>query len=112
MEQKLKKLFDYQRFEKNEKLEKLIRETESRYAKELSDDDLALVNAAGDGQENIGGLVGKHTQDTVTGYNTGETDSKIHGTEFVGGLVGTAKGGTVNNCYNTGDSIGNYPKEQ
>ena len=82
MEQKLKKLFDYQRFEKNEKLEKLIRETESRYAKELSDDDLALVNAAGDGQENIGGL------------------------------VGTAKGGTVNNCYNTGDSIGNYPKEQ
>ena len=26
MEKKLKKLFDYQRFEKNEKLEKLIRE--------------------------------------------------------------------------------------
>lgn len=47
MEKKLKKLFDYQRFEKNEKLEKLIRETESRYAKELSDDDLTLVNAAG-----------------------------------------------------------------
>ena len=47
-EKKLKKLFDYQRFEKNEKLEKLIRETESRYAKELSDADLSLVNAAGD----------------------------------------------------------------
>ena len=48
MEKKLKKLFDYQRFEKNERLEKLIRETESRYAKELSDADLSLVNAAGD----------------------------------------------------------------
>ncbi len=48
MEKKLKKLFDYQRFEKNEKLEKLIRETESRYAGELSDDDLTLVNAAGE----------------------------------------------------------------
>ena len=48
MENKLKKLFDYQQFEKNEKLEKLIRETESRYAAELSDDDLSLVNAAGE----------------------------------------------------------------
>ena len=48
MEKKLKKLFDYQRFEQNDKLEKLIRETESRYAKGLSDDDLFLVNAAGE----------------------------------------------------------------
>ena len=48
MEKKLKKLFDYQRFEKNEKLEKLIRETENRYSAELSDDDLSLVNAAGE----------------------------------------------------------------
>ena len=48
MEKKLKKLFDFQRFEQNERLEKLIRETESRYAKELSDDDLSLVNAAGE----------------------------------------------------------------
>ena len=48
MEKKLKRLLDYQRFEKNEKLEKLIRETESRYAKELSDDDLSLVSAAGE----------------------------------------------------------------
>ena len=48
MEKKLKKLFDYQRFEKNEKLEKLIRDTESRYATELSDDDLSLVSAAGE----------------------------------------------------------------
>ena len=48
MEKKLKKLFDYQRFEQNDKLEKLIHETESRYAKGLSDDDLSFVNAAGE----------------------------------------------------------------
>lgn len=47
MENRLKKLFDYQRFEKNRKLEELIRETESRDAVELSDDSLAFVNAAG-----------------------------------------------------------------
>ena len=48
MENKLKKLFDYQRFEQNKKLGKLIKETEKRYAAELSDEDLSLVNAAGD----------------------------------------------------------------
>lgn len=48
MEKKIKKLFDYQRFEKNEKLEKLIRDTENRYATELSDDDLSFVSAAGE----------------------------------------------------------------
>ena len=48
MENKLKALFDYQRFEKNAKLERLIRETENGYAAEISDDDLSLVNAAGE----------------------------------------------------------------
>ena len=48
MEDKLKKLFDYQRFEKNGSLEELIRETEKQYAGELSDEDLSLVNAAGE----------------------------------------------------------------
>lgn len=48
MENKLKALFDYQRFEKNERLERLIRETENGYAAEISDDDLSLVNAAGE----------------------------------------------------------------
>ena len=48
MERKLKSLFDYQNFEKNPRLEKLISETENRYARELSDDDLSFVNAAGD----------------------------------------------------------------
>lgn len=54
MENRLKKLFDYQRFEKNKKLEELIRETESRDAVELSDDSLAFVNAAG-GTDTAGG---------------------------------------------------------
>ena len=48
MENKLRKIFDYQRFEGNGRLEKLISETESRYANALSDDDLAFVNAAGE----------------------------------------------------------------
>lgn len=48
MENKLKRLFDYQAFEKNPKLEKLIRETESHYAEELSDEDLAMATAAGE----------------------------------------------------------------
>ena len=76
MEKKIKKLFDYQRFEKNEKLEKLIRDTESRYATELSDDDLSFVSAAGedtppaeepltDGNKDKGGRVG-HTSTTFS----------------------------------------------
>lgn len=51
MEKKLKKLFDYQRFEKNPRLEALIQETESRYSAELSDDDLLMVAAAGEANE-------------------------------------------------------------
>lgn len=48
MENKLAKLFDYQKFEKNNALEALIAESEGRYARELSDDDLEFVNAAGE----------------------------------------------------------------
>ena len=48
MEHKLKKLFDYQKFENNSELEALIAETRGRYAKELSDDELETVAAAGD----------------------------------------------------------------
>lgn len=43
----LEKLFDFQLFENNPRLAKLINETESRYGKALSDDDLFAVNAAG-----------------------------------------------------------------
>ena len=46
-EKKLKLLFDFERFEKNKRLERLINETENRYKNELSDDDIEIVSAAG-----------------------------------------------------------------
>lgn len=63
MENKLKKLFDYQRFEKNEKLEKLIQETENAYVAELSDDALSFVNAAGEPMCSKAIGIGKSTTD-------------------------------------------------
>lgn len=47
MEKTLKRLFDYQKFSGNSRLEAMIRDTESRYDNVLSDDDLEYVNAAG-----------------------------------------------------------------
>lgn len=47
MDKKLKAMFEFQRFEKNSRLQKLIEETENRMARELLDDDLWMVNAAG-----------------------------------------------------------------
>ena len=47
MEKKLKSLFDFQKFEGNEELAKMIAETESRFNKALSDEDLLMVSAAG-----------------------------------------------------------------
>lgn len=49
MEQKLKRLFDYQRFQKNSRLEAMLADAEERYADGLSDEALELVSAAGDG---------------------------------------------------------------
>ena len=45
----LRQLFDYQRFEGNERLSKMIADTESRYItrQALDEDDLFMVNAAG-----------------------------------------------------------------
>ncbi|MDO5331887.1 MAG: hypothetical protein Q4E99_04335 [Bacillota bacterium] len=48
IEETLKELFDYQKFEENRELERFIQDAENRYAKELSDEDLNLVNAAGE----------------------------------------------------------------
>ena len=109
MEKKLKKLFDYQRFEKNERLEKIIKETESRYEGELSDDDLSLVNAAGEinsgkvevdssfgaagigGWTQVGGLTGDcKNKSGVYGYNTGGLTGSL--SDEVGGLIGTGGG--------------------
>lgn len=47
MEQILKELFDYQRFQGNIKLKILIADTESRYITELSDEEMGAVSAAG-----------------------------------------------------------------
>ena len=44
----LSRLFDYQKFEGNEKLAKLIEETESKYGTKLSLEDLDRVSAAGE----------------------------------------------------------------
>lgn len=48
MEQKLKRLFDYQKFQKTPRLEAMLSEAEGRYEGSLSDEDLELVSAAGD----------------------------------------------------------------
>ena len=48
MKNEIKKLFDYQRFENNARLADIISQTESRYKKALSDEELFLVNAAGE----------------------------------------------------------------
>ena len=50
MENKLARLFDYQKYEPNAKLASLISDVESKYdlgKYELSDDELGMVNAAG-----------------------------------------------------------------
>ena len=47
MEQKLKKLFDYQKFQRNSRLDAMLAEAEGRCA-EVDDDALELVSAAGD----------------------------------------------------------------
>ena len=48
MEKILRELFDFQRFSGNARLEEMIADTERRYNKALSDDELARVNAAGE----------------------------------------------------------------
>ena len=49
MEEKLKRLFDYQRFEGNLRLNDIINKTERKYFgnRALSDDDMSYVAAAG-----------------------------------------------------------------
>ena len=48
MEERLKQLFDFQRFERNARLASLIEKTEQRYGHILFDEDLEWVSAAGD----------------------------------------------------------------
>ena len=46
--EKLTALFDYQRFERNKRLQALIEDTENRCMNALSDDDLEWASAAGE----------------------------------------------------------------
>ena len=48
MDKKLKSMFEFQRFQNNPRLAKLIQQTEQRYAGELSDEDMDFVSAAGE----------------------------------------------------------------
>lgn len=48
MKKMLYDLFDFQKFSGNERLAKLIADTEKRYGKTLSDDELEGLNAAGE----------------------------------------------------------------
>ena len=48
MENKLKKLFDFQKFEMNSELSFLISDTHSRSARALSDNELDFIFAAGE----------------------------------------------------------------
>jgi hypothetical protein len=50
MENKLARLFDYQKYEPNSKLSSIIKDVESRYSLDmevLSDDELGMLSAAG-----------------------------------------------------------------
>ena len=54
MEKKLKMLFDYQDFEKSDKLQAVIDRVHARYAaRQLSDDEVEFVAAAGRPEANI-----------------------------------------------------------
>ena len=49
MENKIKALFEFQRFSGNKRLEAMINAAESRYQNELSDEEVEIVSAAGSG---------------------------------------------------------------
>jgi hypothetical protein len=48
MEEKLRRLFDFQKFSENLRLAEMMDETEKRYGEALSDEELEQVNAAGE----------------------------------------------------------------
>lgn len=62
MEEKISRLFDYQKFAPNARLDSIIKDVESRYELdkfELSDDELGMVNAAG----SVDSLMGTNESD-------------------------------------------------
>lgn len=67
---KLKSLFEFQKFENNSRLGKIISETENRYASELSDSDMENVAAAGE--------IGLGTENLPDGKLDDPIDDKYH----------------------------------
>lgn len=53
-ERQLQRLFDFQCFQINPRLEHMILDVEQRYCSAISDDDLEYVNAAGDPMPSVG----------------------------------------------------------
>ena len=53
MEQKQKRLFDYQKFNRNPRLDALLSDALARYEGDLADADLELVSAAGEEQAKL-----------------------------------------------------------
>lgn len=49
MENKIKAIFEFQRFAGNKRLDAMINDAEDRYRNELSDEDVEIVSAAGSG---------------------------------------------------------------
>ena len=65
MEEKLTRLFDFQRFSGHDRLNDIIAGVEARYDGALADDDLELVSAAGEAcvpAENPEVLLGRHAR--------------------------------------------------
>lgn len=64
MEKKLSSMFEYQLFEPSKRLAGLIKESMDRVKRELSDEELGFVAAAGEGTPVADGVPGEKNQHT------------------------------------------------
>ena len=73
MENKLARLFDYQKFSPNDKLASIIADVESRYQTDievLSDDELGMLNAAGSVDALMKRTAEKNSKNTKNGIHS------------------------------------------
>ena len=73
MENKLARLFDYQKFSPNDKLASIIADVESRYQTDievLSDDELGMLNAAGNVDAVMKRTAEKNSKNTKNGIHS------------------------------------------
>jgi len=59
MSDKLERMLDYEKFSKNDKIEKMVGDLDERYGKQLNEDDLEHVAAAGNPERKIVLLSGR-----------------------------------------------------